>query len=238
MLAEAGNIHSSRWRARVPNSQGLLRPYGSGGPLGLFLQGLARLGVDDVEQAAESLEGVEFALLLVSQGAGARFLGEFLHEGMIPLGKPDLEERAGGTGSEFSLKFNDPLPDGRAGVGIRCVGSHSKDCISVTALKEAFSAKLTTPLTGGLHRGGLVGLRNGTLYQPVSLQRKSSLGQSPGPSRAGADGARIVEQAVLYFLSRQAGELGVPLVIGPEKSLLAVQKGQVAAFEAMEWRQC
>jgi len=47
--------------------------------------------MDDVKQRAQPLEGVELALLLGRQGTGTCLGGEFVHERVVTLGKPQLE---------------------------------------------------------------------------------------------------------------------------------------------------
>ena len=44
---------------------------------------------------------------------------------------------------------------------------------------------------------------------------------------AGADGAGVIEQAVLFFLGGEAGEFRVEGVVGEEETLLAVEDGRV-----------
>src|SRR5262245_31905558 len=61
------------------------------------------------------------------------------------------------------------------------------------------------------------------LYQPIPFQAEPALAQPSRPSRARADPARLVQQAVPFFLGGQPGELGVERVLGLQEIFLAVQ---------------
>src|SRR5438552_1662384 len=108
-LYACGSQHtrSSRPRAGARNPQER-RPCGSGGPLGLFLQGPSCLGVEDVQQAAQTLKGVKLGLLLCRNGAGTSLRREFLHAGVIALGKLEPEEGPGSARGKLALKLNYP----------------------------------------------------------------------------------------------------------------------------------
>jgi len=73
--------------------------------------------MEDAEQTAKALEGIEFGLLLRGQRTGPRFFAEFVHQGMVALGELQLEQRARSTGSKRPLEFHEALPDGCVGVG-------------------------------------------------------------------------------------------------------------------------
>jgi hypothetical protein len=94
--------------------------------------------MEDVEQTTDAFVGIEFGMFLGRESPGLRFDGKFGHAKLIAVGKPELEHGAGGTGRKVSLKFNDPLTMGRAGVGSQDVSFHGKDCNAETASKEGF----------------------------------------------------------------------------------------------------
>jgi hypothetical protein len=96
--------------------------------------------MEDVEQTTDAFEGIEFGLLLGRESTGLRFGGKFIHARMIALGKPELEQGVGGSEGKVR-EFDEPLAIGRAGVGSRGFGFHTKDCSAETAAKEGFFAE-------------------------------------------------------------------------------------------------
>jgi hypothetical protein len=82
--------------------------------------------MNDIEQAAESLEGIKHGLLLRRKRAGSCFGREFAHKRVVAFGEPDPEQCAGSARSNFSPKINDSLPDFRIGVGRDGLGSHTR----------------------------------------------------------------------------------------------------------------
>jgi hypothetical protein len=62
-------------------------------------------------------------------------------------------------------------------------------------------------------------------HQPVPAVRESPLLQPPPPAVAGAEGRRVVEQAVLRLLRGEVGELRRQRVAGREENLLAMEDG-------------
>ena len=83
---------------------------------------------------------------------------------------------------------------------------------SLTPCRGKYKEPLS-PGLGTLKSTGAIPLSIGP-HQPVPFQSETSLGQPNLPALPGAYCARIVEQAVLLFLSRQLGELGVQRMIG------------------------
>jgi hypothetical protein len=63
----------------------------------------------------------------------------------------------------------------------------------------------------------------------MAAQNETRLAEPALPAGAGADGRRVVEQAVLCFLLGRAGEFSVERVIGVQERLLAVQDRRVGA---------
>ena len=77
----------------------------------------------------------------------------------------------------------------------------------------------------GLEASGLAFLPD----QAVAAEGEAGLAEAALPAGAGAEGRRVVEQAVALLLRGQAGEAGLQRVIGVQESLLAVQHGRVGA---------
>lgn len=50
---------------------------------GVFFEGLASFGMDDVQEATETFERVEPGLLIRSQSTGTSFDGELAHDSVI-----------------------------------------------------------------------------------------------------------------------------------------------------------
>jgi hypothetical protein len=92
--------------------------------------------MDDVQQAAEALEGVDFALFKRSKGTGAGLRGEFVHESVIALGKAKLKQRSGSDRGKFPLELNHTLPNRRTTVGSQRLGVHAHECTPATVATE------------------------------------------------------------------------------------------------------
>ena len=63
----------------------------------------------------------------------------------------------------------------------------------------------------------------------MSFHREPALAQSCLPSLPCADGAGVIEQAVLFFLGGEAGKSRVERVVAEEEALPAVEDGRVGA---------
>ena len=71
----------------------------------------------------------------------------------------------------------------------------------------------------------------------MPAKRESSRIEPGLPAVSGADGGRVIEEAVFFFLLGQLGQFGVEWVIGCEESFLAVEDRRVCAgliFEAID----
>ncbi len=68
------------------------------------------------------------------------------------------------------------------------------------------------------------------LHKPVPLEGEPSLGQPSRPSVAGTDAAGVVEQAVLFLLSREPGAPGPQWIVGSQEGVFAVQDGWIGAL--------
>ena len=97
--------------------------------LRFFAERLPYSGMDDVQNTAETLEGVQFGLLLGSQSTRWSFRGEFFHAGAVTVGEPQLEESAGSKWGKFPFELNHSLPDCGPAVGSMRFGSHGNDYI-------------------------------------------------------------------------------------------------------------
>jgi hypothetical protein len=74
-------------------------------------------------------------------------------------------------------------------------------------------------------------------HQTVPLQSESPLRKSFRATLPRPDPARVVKQAVLFFLSRQAAELLASRVVWQEEPLLAVENrrvGRIGIIEALD----
>ena len=67
-------------------------------------------------------------------------------------------------------------------------------------------------------------------YNPMPRQSAPSFSQPGQPAVAGADRCRVVEQAVAFFLFREAGEFRVQGMRGGEERFLAMQHRRVVAL--------